>query len=330
MDLDALRAWGLTDYKGGQEIETVRGICRRVQAMERQGFDWGKFLASPQGAKEEARRFRAELAMRRKQKPYAEQLYVQALNWATQFHAERDPSFEGLHWRAPERPRSQLKKYTEAEMACILAYRNPRGNLVVEKRRRALVWMAWATGLRRGELADLRVRDLRPARGTVLVSRPRKDGMRREIPLPADAWGPTTQLPTWLRARPVPSDDDWLWTTDTGGVPRRMGAAALYNDDLYHMRRDLGLRYMDFRRFRHYNGKKLAHAFVPLQIGQQFLGHANPKSTKVYYDELDPDQMADAFAKHGLEGFRSRTRSKGSRSEKPAQDGEDQETAAQE
>ena len=309
-ELQDLHDWLRTEYRAPKrgtplQPETARAAVRRVVFMAGHGLDWGRFLESPERARQEARRF---IATRRP--GFASRNYVQALNWVAAYAAgERgDARFELLRWPSPAKPRTQLKRYTPDEMERILAYRHPDGNELVEKRRRALVWMAWATGLRRGELGDLRVSDLDPARGAVYVRRPRKDGKRGFRVLPDDAWSPKRPLQAWLRVRPPA--DDWLWTTAGPGGARRIGPDALYNDDLWFMKRDLGLAFMDFRRFRHFHGKKLARAGLALHVIQEALGHANPNSTRVYIEELDEAEMAVAFTRAGVPGYRARDRTR--------------------
>lgn len=282
LDTDAFRDWLLTEHRGGLAPATAASAVRRVHYLAEHGVNWTLFAHSPDEARLEGRRFLAALALRGRR--HAGRNYVQALNWVAAYLATNDLRYRELHWPSPKAPRTQLKKYSAEEMERILAYRHPDGNAVVEKRRRALVWMAWATGLRRGEIGDLRLRDLDAVRGCVWVGKPRKDGKRRLLPLPDDAWSPKRPLQAWLAVRPQPSDgEDWLWTTEHGPAgARRMSGDSLYNDDLWFMRRDLGLANMDFRRFRHYRGKTLSRAGLPLNVIQEALGHANPNLSLIH------------------------------------------------
>lgn len=300
---DDFLAWLSVDYRGGLAPATVAAARRRLAWMEANGLVWSAFFATPDQARDEARRLLARVP----QGGEARRNYTQTLNQLAAFRAQDDRAFERVRWLFPKKKRTALAKYGDDEIARILAYRFP-GNEVVEKRRRALVWMAWATGLRRGELGDLRLSDLDAKRGTVRVGKPRKDGKRRELPLPDDAWSDVRPLQAWLKVRPVPTDgSDWLWTTTNGGAARRMNGDTLYNDDLWAMRRDLGVARLDFRRFRHYKGKTLAKRFVPLQIIQEALGHASPNSTRVYMEDLDADEMAEAFRRAGVPGYGRRS-----------------------
>jgi integrase len=301
MDLDDFRAWGLADY--GLRPETSKAQLRRVRRMAKLGVDWGRFATSPQIAREEARRYLAALAVQGGSE--ASRNYVQTFNLVARYLEATDERFKGVHWDYPKKQRASLQRYTRDQLRALADYRHPQGVDVIEKRRRALLWVAWATGLRRGEIGDLRVSDLDPVRGTLKVRKPRKDGKRRLIPLPEDAWSPKRPLQAWLKVRPPAPDGDWLWTSPMG----RMNGDCLYNDDFWYIAQEVGFP-VDFRRFRHNRGKALAKALVPLQVIQEALGHSSPNSTRVYMEELEPEEMAEAFRKHRVPGYAASNRSK--------------------
>lgn len=275
----------------GLRPETSKAQLRRVRRMARLGVAWDRFASSPEHARIEARRFLAILAV--SGRPEAPRNYVQTFNLVARYLGAKDARFEGVRWEYPKKQRASLQRYTRDQLRILADYRHPSGAEVIEKRRRALLWLAWATGLRRGEIGDLRVSDLDPTRGTLKVRKPRKDGKRRQIPLPEDAWSPKRPLQAWLKVRP-PSPDgvDWLWTSPMG----RMSGDCLYNDDFWYISKEVGFR-VDFRRFRHNRGKALAKALVPLQVIQEALGHSSPNSTRIYMEELEPEEMAEAFRK---------------------------------
>lgn len=307
LDIEDFRAWGLAEH--GLKKATSEAQVRRFRRIAKLGTDWTRFASSPEAAREEGRRLLAGIAVQEKRE--AARNYVQTLNLVARYLEAKDPRFRGVEWPYPKKQRAALQRYTRDQLRALMDYRHPHGVEVIEKRRRALVWVAWATGLRRGEIGDLRVSDLDHKRGTLKVRKPRKDGKRRLIPLPEDAWSPKRPLTAWLAARPESPDGvDWLWTHPGG----RMNGDCLYNDDLWYMGQELGFP-VDFRRFRHNRGKTLAKALVPLQVIQEALGHSSPNSTRIYMEELEPEEMAEAFRKHRVPGFAAANRAKRKRAQ---------------
>src|SRR5205823_5992390 len=104
---------------------------------------------------------------------------------------------------------------TDDQVHAALQYVHP--SPTTQARRRALVWIGMAAGLRRSEVGPLRLRDLDSETSTLVVSHPAKHGVSRRIPLPENAWKPTGFLQTWIHHRPAPvTGPDWLWTTQYG------------------------------------------------------------------------------------------------------------------
>lgn len=300
MESQAFRQWALVE--GCLAPSTVDETAKRLAYLERRGLDLGVFGGGVEGARGEGRRILSEIAVAGRGHAYRNA--CKALNLYAMFLASRDPAFRDdkgkpvVRWDLPPSPRSQHKRFTDAEVQALLHYRQG-SRTKVSKRRRALLWICWATGLRRGEIADIRVSDLNQERGVLFVGKPRKEGKRREVPLPDDAWSPNRPLQAWLRIRPQETDSLWC-----GATPHDLGS-----QELRKIGREVGFR-VSFTRFRHYRGKTLGKSGVPIQVIQEAMGHATPNTTRIYVEELTAEEMADAFQRAGVPGFKSRDRTR--------------------
>lgn len=301
MDLVEFRAWCLVDYGGGKARATVEATMKRVAYMQRHGLDVDAFASGPLAALEQGRAFLAGVDGK-----HAQRNYRKALNWLAAWRASLDAAFRKpdggplVWWKLPKHPRTQAQRFTDDQVASLLEYTTARE--FISKRRRALIWVCLATGLRRGEVADLAVADLDRATGTVAVRKPRKDGKKRVLPLPADAWSPKRPLQAYLSARAslgARVAGDALWVHQDGS---RMTDHELGSVELREVGQALGFA-VSFTRFRHWRGKTLARRDVPTHVIQEALGHATPNTTRIYIQELTPEEMADEFHRHGVPGF---------------------------
>lgn len=113
----------------------------------------------------------------------------------------------------PKISETMAKVLTEDEVKKLL--RACAGSLWVDKRDRALIRLAVDAGLRRTELADLRLDDVDPRAGIVRVRRG-KGGRER---LAAIGNKTAADVATYLRARRTLKDAglDWLWLGARGG-----------------------------------------------------------------------------------------------------------------
>jgi integrase len=280
MEWESFRMWGLVD--GGLAVATVDETVRRLQRFERLGLEYAAIHAGQDQARAAIRPFLANMATSGKRHAYrnackALNLYCASLGYSLRFDL-------------PPAPKSQHKRLTDEEVAALLAYRKGSRTRVA-RRRRALIWLCWATGLRRGEIADLRASDFDASRGVLMVSSPRKEGKKREIPLPSIAWSPKGPLQAWLSK----VGDGGLWEGMT---------SQNVSNELHKISREVGFR-VSFTRFRHYRGKTLGKALVPIQVIQEAMGHSTPNTTRIYVQELTAGEMAAAFRKAGVPGFKS-------------------------
>lgn len=275
------RTWALVE--GNLAPATVDETTRRLERFRRLGLDY-KAMRTPETAYATCRGFLAVQALSGRTHAYRNACKALNLYLLSQ-------GFKDVHFALPPAPRSQHKRLTDAEVAVLLDYR--KGSRTrISKRRRALIWICWATGLRRGEIADLRVSDFDASRSVLLVRKPRKEGKKREIPLPGDAFSPTRPLQAWIHAK---GPGDSLWD----GLP----ATTLGTKEFHKISREVGFR-VSFTRFRHYRGKTLGKALVPIQVIQEAMGHVTPNTTRIYVEELTADEMRESFRRAGVPGFR--------------------------
>lgn len=317
LDVDAFRSWALLHYprrRGGKGCapSTVKQHITQILHMERTGMNWSHFLSSPAEAAQLGDDWLARLKLDPDAAPTAQAHYTKTLNWVILYAARErggDPAFRGMtKWGLPPPHRTQPRRHDDDQVARMLQYRH--GDPYIERRRRALLWFIVHTGLRRGEVGDIRLQDLDQAQGVLYVGKPRKNGKRREIALPDEAWSSRAPLQAWLAVRiPLPDGSDWLWTTEYHGPPRRMDGNSLYNDDLTDISEELGFR-ISFTRARHWRGKSLRKAHVPLEVIQEAYGHSSPLTTRGYVDDVDAQDMAHAYAVAGIPGFAARAKTR--------------------
>jgi integrase len=162
---------------------------------------------------------------------------------------------------------------------------------------RVLYLTAAMTGLRQGELAALRWRDVDRSAGVVRVRRtfsrgrwgtPKSRRSSRAVPM-------ATRVADELRSRfersAYTGDDDLVFCHPQTGGPydaskmRQRFKAAL---------RTAGLRPLRFHDLRHTYGTLMASAGAPLRLLQGWMGHRDYKTTEVYADFApDPSQGAE-------------------------------------
>ena len=140
------------------------------------------------------------------------------------------------------------------------------------------------TGLRQGELLALRWLDVDWVAGRVRVadsySRGRldspKSGEGRSVPM-ADRVG--AELERHFQRSAWQGENDLVFChPETGGVLDASKARKRFGDTL----RRAGVREITFHELRHTFGTQLAAAGVPLRAIQEWMGHADAKTTEVY------------------------------------------------
>jgi len=152
---------------------------------------------------------------------------------------------------------------------------------------RVLILAAAMTGLRQSELLGLRWRDVDWAsqrvrvRNTFVLGEHSSEGKselstRRSVPLATRLAG---ELDRWSTRTPYATEDDLVFAHPRKGTPldgskvsKRFKAACVA----------AGVRPVRFHDLRHTFATRLAASGVPIRTIQEFLGHADSKTTQIY------------------------------------------------
>jgi integrase len=173
---------------------------------------------------------------------------------------------------------------------------------------RVLILAAAVTGLRQSELLGLRWRDVDwvaqriRVRNTFVRGEHSSDGKsdlstRRSVPM-ADRVA--RELDAWSRRTPYGADDDLVFAhpqtgkeLDRSKVTKRFKAAC----------REAGVRPVRFHDLRHTFGTRLAASGESMRTIQEFMGHADIKTTQIYThyapSEREVEMVNQAFAPPG-------------------------------
>jgi integrase len=173
---------------------------------------------------------------------------------------------------------------------------------------RALYMTAAMTGLRQGELLALRWRDVDWTAGRVRVEQSYvlgkfdtpKSGKVRSVPL-ADTLG--GELDRLHKASSFDGDEDLVFADPDTGLPMMRGCL------MRRYRRALNAAHVDpthrFHDLRHTFGTRMAKARVPIRTLQEWMGHADMKTTLIYVgyapSEHEVAQVNAAFAVEALQ-----------------------------
>lgn len=169
---------------------------------------------------------------------------------------------------------------------------------------RVLVLTAAFSGLRQGELLGLRWRDVdwpvqrirvrQTWRRTEFSGRGKSDlSTRRSVPM---ANRVMAELDAWSKRSIYTADDDLVFAHPQLGTPLDGGKVTKKFQDAC---RTAGVRVVRFHDLRHTFATRLASSGVPLRAIQDFLGHADAKTTQIYAhyapNEREVDMVNDAF-----------------------------------
>ena len=199
-----------------------------------------------------------------------------------------------------------LQFLTLAELDAVIATipDEPVGRDVLGPVMRVLILVAALTGLRQSELLGLRWRDIDTRALRVRVRNAWVRGehsgegksdlsTRRSVPMTDRL---ARELKQWRLRTIFSDDDDLVFAHPELGTPldrtkttRRFQAACV----------DAGVRRIRFHDLRHTFATRLAASGVPLRTIQEFLGHADLKTTQIYAhyapSEGEVELMNDAF-----------------------------------
>lgn len=312
LDHDAFTVW-----MAGEAMlrrKTIDDCLQKLRRLERDGFNGRTFLTSPDHARLEVRRMRAKLRMDGVPDNtirHSEVVWNRVAAWA----ATMDRRFEGVRWDLTPEVRGMPKTITEQQADLAMQYRFPDDELV-EKRRRALIWLMENLGWRKSEIEGLRVQDLDPTTGRIYMANPAKGRGPMWWPLPRDAFSPKRPVQAWLAVRPVPEErPDAFWTFRVA----RHGVGA-YKDlgcEITAISKQLGFR-IGFTRCRRYDTQRLDEANVHPRIIQKKRNHAKLDTTMRYMGEVTIERAEKELAKKGAPGFRAATRKRKPKAEPKA------------
>lgn len=156
-----------------------------------------------------------------------------------------------------------------------------------------VIRVAVCTGLRRGELMNLRWRDIDLSQRLLTVRNrdgfTTKSGHERTVPLRSDALDTLHAL--HAERSPDPTDPVFIDRTGAAVKPNRATRRFKFfvRKAMLKDREDLS-----FHSLRHTCGAWLASGGVPLRVVQEILGHSSINVTEIY-SHLQPDVMGDAM-----------------------------------
>jgi site-specific recombinase XerC len=303
MDLDHAH---LVEWLAGDcrfSVETIGDNMRKLRRLEREGFQGQVFLQGPDQARLEVRRIRAKLRLAGAPDNTLRHSEV-VFNRLAQYAATVDPRFQGVRWELTPERRGQPKTITHDQHDRAMQYRHPVE--LIEKRRRALLWLTDNLGWRRSEVTRMRVQDLDEASGMAYMAFPAKKGAPMWWPLPRDAWSPKRPLKAWLAIRPVdPDRPDALWTHQRypGDVPRAYSVGGI-GTEMATIGRELGFN-VGFIRFRRYDTTRMDEDGVHPRVIQKKRNHRKIDTTLHYMGEMTPERALAELVKRGSYGFKA-------------------------
>mgnify|MGYP003632789051 CR=1 FL=1 len=197
---------------------------------------------------------------------------------------------------APRRGRSLPRVLERAEVERLIAAAGEGDTAGATLRLRALVELAYATGLRVSELLSLRVEAVRRDPAFLIVRG--KGGKERMAPLNTAA---RTAVADWLTARDAPRnpeapDSPWLFPSHgrKGHLTPRRFAQLL---DQAAIRAGLDPARVSPHVLRHAFATHLLDGGADLRVVQTFLGHADISTTQIY-THVAGDRLAEVVHRH--------------------------------
>jgi integrase/recombinase XerD len=160
----------------------------------------------------------------------------------------------------------------------------------------ALVRLLFSTGMRAGEVTDLRLRDVRfdDGRCVVFIRQAKGGKHRRAYPSPGDAQA----LRDWLEARPE-SDDDHVFLCSNGaqyGDWHGFTYWGLYQT-VHRLAERAGVQ-VSPHGFRHGFAIQYLDSGGNLSTLSDLLGHSDIRVTKLYYGTYESGRLANAAEQH--------------------------------
>jgi site-specific recombinase XerD len=186
--------------------------------------------------------------------------------------------------RLPKKDAAERPRVTEDELVAMVEACDRLSLLERAVMAKAIMLVLVTAAVRRCELLGLRLQDVRPDSGQLVISRG-KGGKSRSVFLPEEAMAAVSD---WLRLRPA-SNHEFLFGVDRG---RRLGDQGL-NALLAEVRAAAGLRGHSNimpHAMRHAAATRLLRRGADLRSIQNLLGHANISRTAMYL-HTDEEQL---------------------------------------
>jgi integrase len=161
----------------------------------------------------------------------------------------------------------------------------------------AFVAVVATTGLRHGEILDLRWAAVDWERGCLVLANPEKGGVPRSIPVP-----PRTirSLRTQkARVAEIRLRRAGAWQDEDRVFPGTWGEAAdrsSSGDRLADVAKSAGLGHVTVRQLRHSVATELLRQGIPMKVVQEVLGHRSMRQTSDTYSHVSESLMASAMA----------------------------------
>jgi integrase len=156
-------------------------------------------------------------------------------------------------------------------------------------RDRAMFGLMIGAGLRVGEVADLRLRNLEAPSSPEQMARLRVEGKGRKERIVWLTSPLYATVQTWMQQRP-PSDSDHLFLNQHARPLSEAGIQYLLNQ---HAKR-AGVQ-LTCHQLRHTFGRRMTEQEVPIESLAKLLGHARVQTTQVYTAGADP-KLRQTFA----------------------------------
>jgi len=253
--------------------KTIMVTVRALKYLERWGMD---LMADEKTLKEKAMEYFAFRRLNEGAEGTTLNLYVKALNrWC---------AFRGFDLR--------FKKYKEISPPRRIPVTSDirklldvcKGRDPISKRDRTLIYFMVNTGLRREEVANLKLSDIDWKNGFIKVKG--KGGKIRMVAVPSRVLEGKTapSLKNYIERWRFPTHSTALFTTQRGKItPQIVGKIVRTRA------REAGMPWIHAHSLRHYYATNLLRAGVNIRIVQELLGHADIKTTGIYLHIIEGD-----------------------------------------
>lgn len=161
----------------------------------------------------------------------------------------------------------------------------------IDLRDRVIVQLLFMSGLRREELAGLKIADVAVWQQRITV-RNGKGAKDRIVPFPETA---RPDLLGYLWQRPVWAGDDLFLSDDGNGTPRGVLTGEGVRQMLLRRCKKAGVRYLNPHSFRHGFAMTMLNNGAEMSSVSAMMGHASVKTTEDFYAEWLINELQAAY-----------------------------------